>query len=375
MVKAGIYIHIPFCKTKCFYCDFYSVAGRDEVIPRFIKALLKEIESYELNKNWIFDTLFIGGGTPSLMQPGQIESILKVLQSKFDITQIKEITMEANPGETPLNKLMDFKSLGINRLSIGTQSLNRRLLKFLTRLHSPEDVFITVKAARTAGFDNINCDLIFNIPGQSLNTWKKDLKSIIALEIEHLSCYSLTVEENTILFQNVKQGKIIMPGEDQSADLYKWTQDKLQKTGYDQYEISNWSRPQRECAHNLHYWEIEPYLAFGPSAHGFDGQKRWFNYRNLDIYLKAVENNRSPIEQENKITSLELTNEIIGFGLRTKAGINLAKIPPDMKKKAISSIRKGKLKWGKYFKEEGEKLSLTPSGFAFADAIAVDLML
>lgn len=375
MVKAGIYIHIPFCKTKCFYCDFYSVAGRDEVIPRFIKALLKEIESYELNKNWIFDTLFIGGGTPSLMQPGQIESILKVLQSKFDITQIKEITMEANPGEAPLNKLMDFKSLGINRLSIGTQSLNRRLLKFLTRLHSPEDVFITVKAARTAGFDNINCDLIFNIPGQSLNTWKKDLKSIIALEIEHLSCYSLTVEENTILFQNVKQGKIIMPGEDQSADLYKWTQDKLQKTGYDQYEISNWSRPQRECAHNLHYWEIEPYLAFGPSAHGFDGQKRWFNYRNLDIYLKAVENDRSPIEQENKITSLELTNELIGFGLRTKAGINLAKIPPDMKKKAISSIRKGKLKWGKYFKEEGEKLSLTPSGFAFADAIAVDLML
>ncbi|MEE8336002.1 MAG: radical SAM family heme chaperone HemW [Candidatus Neomarinimicrobiota bacterium] len=375
MVKAGIYIHIPFCKTKCFYCDFYSVAGRDEVIPRFIKALLKEIESYELNKNWIFDTLFIGGGTPSLMQPGQIESILKILQNKFDISQIKEITIEANPGEAPLNKLMDFKSLGINRLSIGTQSLNRRLLEFLTRIHSPEDVFKTVKAARTAGFDNINCDLIFNIPVQSLNTWKTDLKSIIALDIEHLSCYSLTVEENTPLFQNVKQGKIIIPGEDQSADLYKWTQDKLQKTGYDQYEISNWSSPHRECAHNLHYWKIEPYLAFGPSAHGFDGQKRWFNYRNLDIYLKAVESGRSPKEHENKITPREFTNEIIGFGLRTKSGVNLDKIPHAMKKMVISSIRKGKLKWGKYFKEEGEKLSLTPSGFAFADAIAVDLML
>jgi len=345
-------------------------------MPRFIEALLKEIDNIDFNtEKFIFDTIFIGGGTPSLLEPAQMEAIFQKLQNICDFSDLKEITLEANPGEAPLQKLKDFKSLGINRLSMGAQSLNQKLLKFLTRLHSPEDVFKTIKAGRTAGFDNINCDLIFNIPGQSLEIWKNDLKSIIETGIEHLSCYSLTVEENTLLHKNVKQGLISMPADDLSADLYKWTQAELSRMNYDQYEISNWAKPGRECAHNLHYWKIEPYIAFGPSAHGFDGKKRWYNFKNLDTYIKAVENDRSPWEHESQISPLELSNEIIGFGLRTRTGINLLKIPSEMKERTISSIQRGKLKWGKYFREEVDNLSLTSAGLVFADAIAVDLML
>jgi len=376
MLTAGIYIHTPFCRVKCMYCDFYSVADKDFEMPSFFDALLKEIELCETDtNNWTIDTIFIGGGTPSLTDPRHIEKLIRTLESKFDLSNVTEFTMEANPGEAPAERLKAFYDLGVNRLSMGVQSLEPDLLQFLTRIHGPEAVFKTFDGARKAGFDNINCDLIFNIPGQTMDIWKRDLQTIIDLNPEHLSCYSLTVEEGTQLYQYVNRGKVTMPSDDQSADLYLWTQSIMAKNGYEQYEISNWSKPENECRHNLHYWEIDPYLAFGPSAHGFDGKIRFSNIRNLDGYIKNLGDGKSPRQDHYELSDKDRTNEMIGFGLRINNGVNLNQIPESFREAVNQSIIDNHSKWGGYLVIEDDRIKLTSAGFAFADGIAVDLMI
>ena len=376
MLTAGIYIHTPFCRVKCMYCDFYSVADKDFEMPSFFDALLKEIELCETDtNNWTIDTIFIGGGTPSLTDPRHIEKLIRTLESKFDLSNVTEFTMEANPGEAPAERLKAFYDLGVNRLSMGVQSLEPDLLQFLTRIHGPEAVFKTFDGARKAGFDNINCDLIFNIPGQTMDIWKRDLQTIIDLNPEHLSCYSLTVEEGTQLYQYVNRGKVTMPSDDQSADLYLWTQSIMAKNGYEQYEISNWSKPENECRHNLHYWEIDPYLAFGPSAHGFDGKIRFSNIRNLDGYIKNLCDGKSPHQDHYELSDKDRTNEMIGFGLRINNGVNLNQIPELFREAVNQSIIDNHSKWGSYLVIEDDRIKLTSAGFAFADGIAVDLMI
>ena len=376
MLTAGIYIHTPFCRVKCMYCDFYSVADKDFEMPSFFDALLKEIELCETDtNNWTIDTIFIGGGTPSLTDPRHIEKLIRTLESKFDLSNVTEFTMEANPGEAPAERLKAFYDLGVNRLSMGVQSLEPDLLRFLTRIHGPEAVFKTFDGARKAGFDNINCDLIFNIPGQTMDIWKRDLQTIIDLNPEHLSCYSLTVEEGTQLYQYVNRGKVTMPSDDQSADLYLWTQSIMAKNGYEQYEISNWSKPENECRHNLHYWEIDPYLAFGPSAHGFDGKIRFSNIRNLDGYIKNLGDGKSPRQDHYELSDKDRTNEMIGFGLRINNGVNLNQIPESFREAVNQSIIDNHSKWDGYLVIEDDRIKLTSAGFAFADGIAVDLMI
>lgn len=376
MPNAGIYIHMPFCRVKCMYCDFYSVADRDDAIPAYFEALLQEIELCTTDTHdWKIDTIFIGGGTPSLTPPHQLENLIRSLRDKFDISNVTEFTMEANPGEAPEDHLKAYRELGVNRISMGVQSLEPELLQFLTRIHGPEAVFNTFEAARHAGFDNINCDLIFNIPGQTMDIWKRDLQTIIDLEPEHMSCYSLTVEEGTQLYQYVNRGKVAMPSDDQSAEYYLWTQSALMENGFEQYEISNWSKPNRSCKHNLHYWEIDPYLAFGPSAHGFDGKNRFSNIRNVDGYIKQLGDGKLPRQDDYELSDKDRTNEMIGFGLRIKDGINLTKIPEIHRNSVLQSIQDNESKWGDYFIRETDRLKLTAEGFAFADAMAVDLMI
>ncbi len=376
MPKAGIYIHMPFCRVKCMYCDFYSVADRDDAIPAYFEALLKEIELCSTDTtHWDIDTIFIGGGTPSLTPPHQLKNLIRALTDKFDIANVSEFTMEANPGEAPADHLKAYRELGVNRISMGVQSLEPALLQFLTRIHGPDEVFNTFDAVRQAGFDNINCDLIFNIPNQKMDIWKRDLQQIVDLKPEHLSCYSLTVEEGTQLFQYVNRGKVTMPSDDQSAELYQWTQSTLEKNGYAQYEISNWSKPELPCRHNLHYWKIHPYLAFGPSAHGFDGKNRFSNIRNLDGYIKQLGDSKLPRQDDYELSDKDRTNEMVGFGLRIKDGIDLKNIP-DMHRDAVrQSIQDNESKWGAYFITEKDRLKLTTEGFSYTDAIAVDLMI
>ena len=358
------------------YCDFYSVTDKDEFMPIFFDSLIKEIQMCQLNtKNWEIDSIFIGGGTPSLMSSKQLENLIKELDDNFDLSHIKEFTIEANPGEAPEERLKSFKSLGVNRVSMGVQSLNEDLLKFLTRIHGKDEVLKTFKALRKVGFDNINCDLIFNIPNQTLQIWENDLKDILELEPEHLSCYSLTVEKGTQLYNYVNSGKVKMPSNDKSSELYRYTQSLMSDYGYEQYEISNWSKPKLECKHNLHYWEIDPCLAFGPSAHGFDGKSRFSNISNLDMYINKIKLSKSPQIQIQQLSDKNYSNELIGFGLRIKNGINLNRISDELKSNFEKIFEKNKDKWGKFLTRENNRLRLTKEGYAFADAVAVDFLL
>ena len=376
MKSAGIYIHIPFCAVKCIYCDFYSITDRENSIPRFINAIVKEIETCTVDvSNWKLETIFIGGGTPSLLNGRNIESILNALERKYDLAQIKEWTMEANPGEAPLERLKDFRSLGINRLSMGVQSLEPDLLKFLTRIHSANQVFETYEHARNAGFENINCDLIYSMPGQSWEIWERDLLRVLDLKPDHISAYTLTLEKGTELYQFVKKGQVTMPEEDQTGGWFLKTHGILNSHGYSAYEISNFAKPGMECRHNLHYWRIHPFLAFGPSAHGFDGSNRWGNVRSLDQYLTQIESGNTPISMKESLTQKNLTNELIGFGLRMNEGIDLAQIPERYLNQFNTNLESARQKWSDVLILRDSSVSLTKKGMVYTDAVGVDLML
>lgn len=376
MNTAGIYIHIPFCKSKCIYCDFYSVAGQNDRIENFVDALIREIEICSVKTtDWVFDTIFIGGGTPSLLNAHQMGKIIDTLNNKYDLNNVKEFTIEANPGEAPKEKLIDFKSLGINRLSIGVQSFKLDLLQFLSRIHSAEDVFRTFQSARAAGFENINCDLIYNIPRQSLEDWQDDLNILTKLAPEHISAYSLTVEQNTKLFELVQNKTVKMPIDELHQQFNSITCSTLQKNNYVQYEISNYSKSNKECLHNLHYWENDFYLGFGPSAHGYDGNKRWNNFSNLDIYISLIENDKSLIETFDDMTEIKRINEIIGFGLRMTKGFKISRIPLNQINKFQEQLKQAQIKFPKMIIENNKRIRLTQIGLNFADAIAVELFL
>jgi oxygen-independent coproporphyrinogen-3 oxidase len=376
MKSAGIYIHIPFCAIKCMYCDFYSIADREESIPRFVNALISEIQRCQIDTTeWKIDTIFIGGGTPSLLEAKQIESILEALAAKYDLSSVKEFTIEANPGEAPKERLRDFCSFGINRISMGVQSLEPKLLKFLTRIHSVEQVFETFENARAVGFENVNCDLIYAIPGQSWEIWERDLNRIIELEPNHISAYTLTLEKGTDLFTLVKNKKVTMPKDGQTGEWFLKTHEMMKMNGYASYEISNFSRSGMECEHNLHYWRIHPYLAFGPSAHGFDGTNRWNNSRSLDQYLQQIESDSSPVSMKETLSEKDRLNELIGFGLRMNEGINLKRIPEKYQNEFNNNFIIAENKWEGCFIKKDESISLTPTGMAYSDGIGIDLML
>ena len=372
--KAGIYIHFPFCNVKCGYCDFYSIVNRKESIPDFIESIVKEIDLYfnSNNSNKLkFDTIFLGGGTPSLVEPHYIEKIFKALSNHIDFSIIKEITIEANPGEISKDYLNGYREIGINRISFGFQSLDDKLLKFLDRLHSAKQCIQAFEEARTAGFENINTDMIFNIPGQSLDTLSKNLKSVIKLQPEHISSYSLTVEKGTMLYSNVTKGKVVMPDEELDYNMYEMISSIMSNNRYSQYEASNYAKKNKECLHNLHYWNLDPYIAFGPSAHGYDGKKRWWNHRSLNLYLSILKKNKLPIKNSEILTNKNKFNEIIMNGLRTSKGINIKKL-----NSITNSINIDKKiqKWPELILD-GKHLRLKDNNFMLLDEITADLFL
>ena len=373
MSKAAIYIHIPFCKVKCVYCDFYSITKKENQIPIFTDCLIKEIDSYKhYSGKWNFDTIFFGGGTPSILPANYLEKILKKLDNIFDISNVKEITLEANPGEASLNHLKDIKSLGINRLSMGFQSFNNNILKLLGRLHESQDCFKTFKNARKAGFNNINTDMIFNIPGLSVDDWEKDLKKLLELNPEHISSYSLTVEPSTQLFNLVRNKKLIMPLEKTDIEQFLITNDILSKHNYKHYEISNYSKKNKECKHNMHYWNLSPYLSFGPSAHSYDTQKRWWNVRSLDKYIESISKGISPIEDNEILSIKDNYNEIVLNGLRLTNGININNIKAFKNLYDKTKIDKIIDKWD-CLSIKNNQIILTNNGFLFVDEITKEL--
>jgi len=290
----SLYLHIPFCHAKCHYCDFNSYAGMLGLREDYVAALVDEI-ALAGRRAALPDgaprrcrTIFFGGGTPSLLTAEQVAAILVAARDAFAVDAEAEITLEANPGTLEYGHLDRLRAVGVNRLSMGAQSFDPALLKWMGRIHSPEEIEIAFRAARVAGFDNVNLDFIFALPGQSLATWQDTLERAIALGPEHLSLYSLIVEEGTPLFTWVKQGRVHEADEDLAADMYEYAEARLATAGYRQYEISNWATPDHACQHNLTYWRNLPYIGLGAGAHGSFADHRYVEARGVRDYIAHV---------------------------------------------------------------------------------------
>ncbi len=286
----SLYLHIPFCTAKCGYCDFNSYAGHEHLIPSYTQTLLHEAELWcNTAHGRPVATIFFGGGTPSLLPMGDVRVIMDGLRRVFDVAPDAEVTLEANPGSLDEPYLRELLALGINRLSIGVQSFHDDELRALDRIHSAEDAREAYRAARAAGFYNVNLDLIFGLPEQPIERWQQSVEEALGLGPEHLSLYALTVEEGTPLARDVASGRTPAPDPDAQADQFEWTQERLARAGYEHYEISNWARPGYRCRHNLTYWECREYLGLGAGGHSYLNGVRFANAAVPSTYLSLVE--------------------------------------------------------------------------------------
>ena len=373
----SLYIHIPYCKAKCTYCDFYSIVGRESTIPAYLKSVLREIEqkkeALDLSKYYL-DTIFFGGGTPNLLAPHLLGDLLKSLLGLAKPGEVMEIGMEVNPGEASLENLKAYKDLGINRISIGMQSFQPDLLTFMSRIHTAEKSFSTYEDVRTAGFKNISADLIFAVPGQTRQTWISDLERLVDMQPEHISTYSLTVEEGTALHRWVDAGHIKMLEESIDTGMYDWGRDYLEKSGYPNYEVSNHARPGYECRHNLNYWRGVDYLGFGPAAHSyFEGHRSW-NVRNLDTYMSQINGSGSGEENSELISPTMARNEMILTRLRLAKGLSLAEFTSNFGEDLLLTKKQMIQKWSDQLAISEGHLSVTRAGWALTDEISSDLM-
>ena len=320
--KLGIYIHIPFCRSKCDYCDFYSLAGRDDRMDQYQKALLSHIkETAPLAQDFPVDTIYIGGGTPSYYGAKRLKELLGVIRKLYKVEKDAEVTVECNPDSVDVKSLKILRKAGVNRLSMGMQSANACELERIHRIHTPQQVNEAATAARKAGFTNLSLDLIYGLPGQTMDSWKATVEHALSLIPQHLSCYGLKVEEGTPLAARVAQGEVL-PDDDQQADLYLWTVGRLERAGYPQYEISNFAKPGFASRHNLRYWLTQPYIGFGPGAHSDFGGRRYSFVRDLDAYIRGVLQGGDIIDESEIIPKRERCGEYLMLRLRTVQGIN-----------------------------------------------------
>ncbi|MBN1481528.1 radical SAM family heme chaperone HemW [candidate division KSB1 bacterium] len=323
-MAAGLYIHIPFCRSRCIYCDFYSTTRLARIEP-FLAALHREIglsnDSFWHNQH--FATLYLGGGTPSLLSPEHISTLLSVLFDTFTFDSNVEISMEANPGALFMQNVPGYKKAGVNRLTIGVQSFEDNELKFLQRIHSSADALAALRAARRAAFDSLGMDLIFGIPGQSLASWQHTLATAVRERPEHISLYGLTYEQSTPLWSRYERGEVSKCEEELEREMFLAGIGLLKEAGYEHYEISNFALPGFRSKHNQKYWDSSPFLGLGPSAHSFDGVKRWWNVDDLTVYTKILFDGERPIEDEEDLGLLERIEELVLLGLRRKEGMSL----------------------------------------------------
>ena len=320
--KLGIYIHIPFCRSKCDYCDFYSLAGREDQMDRYQKALLAHLkETAPLAQGYPVDSIYFGGGTPSYYGAKRIKELLAHLSKLFQVEKDAEITVECNPDNTDYKLLHTLRKAGVNRISLGMQSADGEELQRIHRIHTPHQTDQAVEAARKAKFTNLSLDLIYGLPGQTMESWKATVEHALSLIPQHLSCYGLKVEEGTPLARRVAEGEVL-PDEDQQADLYLWTVGRLERAGLPQYEISNFAKPGYESRHNLRYWLTRPYIGFGPGAHSDFGGRRYSFVRDLDAYIRGVLEGGDIIDASELIPQRERCGEYLMLRLRTTRGVD-----------------------------------------------------
>lgn len=321
--KLGLYVHVPFCETKCGYCDFYSIPLKDRDTSRLVAALIRELDTRLGALDRPIGTVFVGGGTPTLLPPDQLGQLLDAIGCGADPAKLDEFTVEANPATVGFEIVEVLARAGVNRVSMGAQSFEVAELAALERLHSPDDIAPSVAALRDQGIAQLNLDLIFGIPGQTVESWERSLHRAIELEPDHIACYGLTYEPGTRLTAQRNVGRVIPCGENLEADMYLKTVDTLERAGYFQYEISNFAKPGCQSKHNLLYWRNEPYVGVGPSAAGCVANRRYKNVADLGAYIDAVERTGLAEAESETLTTEQLMTELILMQLRTVEGMSL----------------------------------------------------
>lgn len=369
----SVYIHVPFCRNKCFYCGFYSVAS-PRLKDSYIGALCREIE---LTKNYlpstVSETLYFGGGTPSYLELDELEKIISRLENVYTFTTGAERTIEMNPEDATLEKLRGLKQLGFNRLSIGVQSFHDDVLKRINRTHSATQAMHAVELAAQAGFENTGMDLIIGLPGQTIQQLERDLEIINSLQLSHLSIYILSIDSNSVFEKLLQKGELRPDDDDVLAEKYMLISNYLESVGFEHYEISNFARGGKYAMHNTAYWQQKPYIGLGPSAHSYNGVSRQWNVANIKTYIESLDKNTLNFEKED-LSEQDRFNELIMTGLRTMWGIGIEKLEKDYQiywrqseKKLLPYIQNGHLR------VENGHLRLTTKGWLISDSIFSDL--
>jgi oxygen-independent coproporphyrinogen-3 oxidase len=368
MKNPGLYIHIPFCLTKCPYCGFFS-ATSTSLIPRWLDAIKREMALYK-DRFGFFDSLYVGGGTPTVLMLSELETLVQHVHDHFHVTADAEITIEANPGDLNRTKIEGIRCLGFNRINVGVQSFDNGELRFLGRRHSAQEAKRSLQMLRSCGIENIGVDLMYGLQGQILAGWIKTLQKTLTFQPEHISCYQLTFEERTPFRRMMEKGDIKCLDEGEARSFFLITSGLLEDKGYIHYEISNFARGTANLSrHNTKYWDRTPYLGLGPSAHSFQDTCRWWNFRSIRRYCEAVEAGKSPMEDSENLTDEQIRLESIALGLRTETGIERAEIPDSTEtKEALEDLQDSG-----FLMVKDNRIMPTKKGFLVADHLPLRL--
>lgn len=367
---AGIYIHIPFCKQKCSYCDFHFSTSFGTYRQRMIDAICKEISERTCDIEKKIQSIYFGGGTPSILTSDELFQIMATLRSHFDLSDVKEITLEANPDDINSSNLSTWNKSGINRLSIGIQSFKESDLRWMNRAHSAEEGAKCIALARSHGFENITVDLMYGLPDLTLDEWKAHIEAVLEMKVEHISAYCLTVEPKTELHQMVDKGMIVPAGEDMQSEQFEILSNTLTAAGYDHYEISNFGKPGKYALHNSNYWRGKPYLGIGPSAHSYDGTTRRWNVANNAVYMKME---KTEWYEWEKLSPKDRWNELVLTGLRTSFGLDLNHLFEIMQPEEIFHKKVSEFIAAGWMNKHQDHLTLTLEGRLKADLLSSEL--
>lgn len=373
----GLYIHIPFCIKKCKYCDFNSFKLNVDEKRKYLNSLKREMELYKVNlEDKSIDSVFVGGGTPSILNEEEIKILFQNIKNNFRIKDSAEITMECNPGTLTLNKLKTMKACGVNRLSIGLQAVQNNHLEYIGRVHTYEEFEKNYYQAKEVGFENINIDLMYALPNQSKEDWMESLEKVVKLNPTHISAYSLILEENTELFNMYQKHEFKLLDEDTDIEMYEYTINYLKSNGYNQYEISNYAQKGFECKHNILYWKCENYVGLGVSASGFLNEIRYNNLCELDKYEEIIHSGKKPIEWEEKLSIKDEIEENIFLGLRMNEGIKFKDFYEkyNLYFEEEYKIEIDKLKKMELIETNDEGMRLTQKGREISNSVFVEFM-
>lgn len=372
----GLYVHVPFCSAICPYCDFAVTTGGAEKRRAFLDVLEAEIEL--VDESWEpVETLYLGGGTPSALETGGLERLLSRLRRRFDPTARARLFLEANPEDVTPDTLTAWRDLGVATLSLGVQSFDGETLATLGRRHGPAQARSAVEAALKAGFDTISVDLIYGVPGRSIADWAADLELVITLAPDHVSCYQLTFHRQTPFGHWKDSGRMVEPPEDDRAELFLLTHERLAAAGYDGYEVSNFARrPEHRSRHNAKYWRRAAYLGLGPSAHSFDGaRRRWWNEPDLAVWQRRVTAGERPVAGEEELSNEEIALERVMLGLRMRAGVDFGRLEKETDRPLLAANRKRLEDWRRrgLVELDGDRAVPTLRGLAIADRLAAEI--